>query len=153
MGALLPPSSLPRNVLHRVHAENWGEDVAVRYPTLEIRTADVCLQADDAVLIAALARALVDTEARRWHAGQPTVDRRAELLRLAAWRASRSGMEDVLLNPFTGLPEQSAAVTNLLLEHVRDALTDAGEFVTVTGLLNAVLRRGNGAAFRRSTLP
>jgi glutamate---cysteine ligase / carboxylate-amine ligase len=37
-----------------------------RYPTLEIRIADVCLQADDAVLIAALARALAQTEARRW---------------------------------------------------------------------------------------
>lgn len=121
------------------------------YPTLEIRIADVCLQADDAVLIAALARALVETEARRWRAGQAAADRRGELLRLAAWRASRSGMDDVLLNPLTGLPERSVAVTNLLLEHVRDALTDAGEFATVTGLLHAVLSRGNGAAFQRST--
>ena len=39
------------------------------YPTLEVRIADVCLHADDAVLIAALCRALVETEARRWRAG------------------------------------------------------------------------------------
>ena len=38
------------------------------YPTLEVRIADVCLHADDAVLIAALCRALVDTEARSWRA-------------------------------------------------------------------------------------
>ena len=35
-----------------------------RYPTLEIRVADVCLRAEDTVLIGALARALVETSAR-----------------------------------------------------------------------------------------
>ncbi len=121
-----------------------------RYPTLEIRIADVCLHADDAVLIAALARALVETETRRWRHGEPTQRSRTELLRLAAWRASRSGVDDVLLNPLSGRPEQPAAVTNLLLEHVRDALADAAETDTVTGLLNAVFARGNGAVFQRN---
>jgi glutamate---cysteine ligase / carboxylate-amine ligase len=121
-----------------------------RYPTLEIRIADVCLRADDAVLIAALARALVETGARAWRQGRPARQVRAELLRLAAWRASRSGMDDVLVHPATGLPERPAAVVNLLLEHVSDALADAGDTGTVTDLLAAVLRRGNGAAFQRS---
>jgi glutamate---cysteine ligase / carboxylate-amine ligase len=120
------------------------------YPTLEIRIADVCLHADDAVLIAALARALVETEARSWRAGKPLVDRRAEPLRLATWRASRSGLDDDLINPVTGRPDQSAAVTSLLLDHVRDALADAGETDTVGELLAAVLGRGNGAAFQRN---
>src|ERR1700684_1262356 len=53
-----------------------------RYPTLEIRIADVCLRADDAVLIAALARALVETEARAWRQGRPAPQARPELLRL-----------------------------------------------------------------------
>src|SRR6202000_2634536 len=75
------------------------------YPTLEVRIADVCLYADDAVLIAALARALVDTEARRWRAGSAIPACRVETLRLATWRASRSGLDDVLVNPRTGLPE------------------------------------------------
>src|SRR5205814_2865750 len=80
------------------------------HPTLEIRIADVCLRADDAALIAALARALVETEARNWREGRPVPHRRTELLRLAAWRASRSGLDDVLLSPVTGLPGQAAAV-------------------------------------------
>jgi glutamate---cysteine ligase / carboxylate-amine ligase len=120
------------------------------YPTLEIRIADVCLQADDAVLIAALARALAQTEARRWRQGKPVHPSRTELLRLAAWRASRSGIDDVLLNPLTGLPEQPAAVTTMLLEHVSDALADAAETDTVADLLAAVLARGNGAVFQRT---
>jgi carboxylate-amine ligase len=122
-----------------------------RYPTLEIRIADVCLHADDAVLIAALARALVETEARQWQQGRPPQHGRTELLRLAAWRASRSGMDDMLLNPVTGLPEQPAAVTNMLLEHISDALADAGDSDTVADLLAAVLTRGNGATFQRNT--
>ena len=121
-----------------------------RYPTIEIRVADVCLQADDAVLIAALARALVETEARRWRQGTPVRQVRAELLRLAAWRASRSGLDDVLIHPISGLPAPSAAVAALLLEHVSDALADAGETGTVTDLLAAVVARGNGAAFQRN---
>jgi carboxylate-amine ligase len=40
-------------------------------------------------------------------------------------------------------------VTALLLAHVRDALADAGDLGTVTGLLTDVLRRGTGAAFQR----
>ena len=121
-----------------------------RYPTIEIRVADVCLQAEDAVLIAALARALVETEARGWRQGTPVRQVRAELLRLAAWRASRSGLDDVLIHPLSGLPAPSAAVAALLLEHVSDALADAGETGTVTDLLAAVMARGNGAAFQRN---
>ncbi len=40
-----------------------------RYPTIEVRIADVCLRTGDAVLIAGLVRALVETEARAWRDG------------------------------------------------------------------------------------
>ena len=42
-----------------------------RYPTIEVRIADICLRAEDAVLIAALVRALVEFEARSWRDGKP----------------------------------------------------------------------------------
>ena len=120
------------------------------YPTLEIRIADVCLCADDAVLLAALCRALVDTEARRWRAGEDVPRQRMEMLRLAAWRASRSGLDDALLNPRTGLPEPAGTVAKALFDHVRDALDEAGDTTAVNDLLAAVLSRGNGAAFQRA---
>lgn len=121
------------------------------YPTVEIRISDVCLYADDAALIAALARALVETEARHWRAGLAVPAHRIEMLRLAAWRASRSSLDDVLLNPYTGLPEPGPTVAKTLLEHVRDALDEAGDADAVTELLGALLARGNGAAFQRSS--
>jgi glutamate---cysteine ligase / carboxylate-amine ligase len=120
------------------------------YPTVEIRVCDVCLYADDATLIAGLARALVETEARRWRAGSPVPAHRIETLRLAAWRASRSGLDDTLLNPHTAAPQPAAAVASALLEHVRDVLDETGETGTVTEMLAAVLARGNGTAFQRS---
>jgi carboxylate-amine ligase len=120
-----------------------------RYPTIEIRISDVCLYAEDAVLIAALCRALVETAAREWRAGTETPKARPEVLRLAAWRASRSGLEDALINPVTWRPEPAAAVAGALARHVGDALADAGDTDAVAGLLAAVLHRGNGAAFQR----
>jgi carboxylate-amine ligase len=121
-----------------------------RYPTLEIRIADVCLRSDDAVLIAALARALVETEAQGWRQGRTPLRRRGELLRLAAWRASRSGLSDALVSPLTGRPEPAAEVAETLLGHVGDALAEAGDTATVRELLAALLARGNGAAFQRN---
>jgi carboxylate-amine ligase len=120
------------------------------YPTIELRIADVCLHAEDAVLVAALARALVETEARAAREGQPARPSRTEVLRLAAWRASRSGLDDDLLNPVTGLPEQAATVASLLVDHCRDALDDAGDTDAVTEMLSALLARGNGASSQRA---
>jgi glutamate---cysteine ligase / carboxylate-amine ligase len=119
------------------------------YPTLEVRIADVCLGHEDAVLIAALVRALVETEARAWQQGAAPLRMRGELLRLGTWRASRSGLDGPLVDPFTGQPDQAAAVVGLLLEHTRDALADAGDLGAVTGLAAGVLRRGTGASFQR----
>jgi glutamate---cysteine ligase / carboxylate-amine ligase len=121
-----------------------------RYPTIELRIADVCLRTEDAVLIAALARALVETEARSWRDGKPAPRARTELLRLAAWRASRSGLYGALLHPVTGKPESATAVVSLLLDHCREALADTGDADTVAGLLTELLTRGNGASFQRA---
>jgi carboxylate-amine ligase len=119
------------------------------YPTLEVRIADVCVRHEDAVLIAALVRALVETEARAWQQDAAPLRMRAELLRLAAWRASRSGLDGPLIDPFSGRPDQAPAVIGLLLGHVRDALADEGDLAAVTGLVADVQRRGNGASFQR----
>ncbi len=65
-----------------------------RYPTVEFRAADVCLEADDTVLLAILVRGLVDTAAREWRAGDGAAPVGGSELRLASWRAARSGLSD-----------------------------------------------------------
>jgi len=119
------------------------------HPTVEVRIADVCLYPDDAVLIAALVRSLVETAARSWRMGEPASPVRIELLHMAAWRASRSGLDDQLVDPVTNRPASARAVADQLLEHVRPALIDAGEFSIVKELLEDLLARGNGAWVQR----
>jgi carboxylate-amine ligase len=116
-----------------------------RYPTVEVRVADVGARVDDAVLLAALARALVGTAAREWRDGVQPCPARLELLRLAAWRASRDGLGGELLDPMSGRPAPARQVLDGLLDHVRDALEDAGELAEVRERYVALLRRGNGA--------
>jgi carboxylate-amine ligase len=120
------------------------------YPTVEIRIADVCLRADDAVLIAALARALVETEARAAREGKAAPRTRTELLRLSCWRASRSGLNDELISPVSSLPEPATAIVNMLVDHCREALAEAGDADAVTDMLAALFARGNGAAVQRA---
>ncbi len=120
------------------------------YPTVEIRVADVCLEADDAVLTAALVRALVETAADAWHRGEPPDPVRADLMRLAMWRAGRSGLREQLVHPRTHLAAPAREVVEALLDHLSPALDRAGDLDTVTKLLRGVLERGNGARFQRA---
>ena len=118
-------------------------------PTVEVRIADVCLHRDDTVLIAALVRALVETAARSWHAGEPAPAVDTSVLRLATWRASRSGLTGDLLDPVHGIPLPAAQVIAELIDHVGDVLADQGEHTVVADLLTALLDRGTGADQQR----
>jgi glutamate---cysteine ligase / carboxylate-amine ligase len=122
------------------------------HPTIEIRVADVCREPDDAVLIAALTRALVETAVRDWQAGRPADPTRTEVLRLAAWQAARTGLDGMLLDPTTWRPAPAAEVVHRLVEHVTPALLDAGDLEPVRELLTAVLGRNSGAARQRAVL-
>ena len=123
--------------------------VSQQYPTVEIRVADVCLHPDDAVLLGALTRALVDTAARDWAAGRPPPPIRTEVLRLAAWRAGRSGLEAELVDPHTLRPADAETVVRALVAHVRESLEESGDYPQTHDLLEQLLHRGNGARWQR----
>src|SRR3954470_10389128 len=120
-----------------------------KWPTVEVRTADVALRVEDAVTLAGLVRALVETAAREARAGNPPPAVPAQLLRLAAWRAGRSGITGDLVDPCSGRPAPAADVLGALLEHVRPAMTDAGDETRVSDGLAAILGRGTGADLQR----
>ncbi len=120
-----------------------------KYPTVEVRVADVCLDARSAALLAALVRALVETAAREAADGRPVPDAPTELLRAALWRAGRSGITGDLLDPRTFRPAPAHDVVGVLLDHVRDALVDAGDLDAVTEGLGALWSTGNGAERQR----
>ena len=120
-----------------------------KYPTVELRVADVCLYAADAVLLAALARALVETAAREAADRQPAPDVPTDLLRMASWRAGRSGLDGDLVDPYDCRPRPAADVVANLLGHVRPALRDAGDEELVTDGVQRVTKRGTGATTQR----
>jgi glutamate---cysteine ligase / carboxylate-amine ligase len=123
------------------------------FPTVEIRVADVCLRVHDAVLLASLTRALVETAAREWRLGKPPVPARLETLNLAYWRASRSGLDEQLIHPVTGKAAPAENVLRALLRHIGDALDESerasGRPGLTTDLLQDLLARGNGATQQR----
>lgn len=122
-----------------------------RHPTLEVRVPDVCLDVDDAVLIATLVRALVQTGIDAWRRGDPPDQVRAEVLQLATWRAARSGLGGALLDPATWSPAPAADVLNGLVARVAPALEQAGDLTAARTLLAATLARGDGATCQRAT--
>jgi carboxylate-amine ligase len=126
--------------------------LSARYPTVEVRIPDVCLDAADAVVQGALVRALADTAASGRGGlvvGSPPGQPRTELVRAAAWRAARSGLSGDLLDPWTGTPTSAAKVVHALLDHVGPALRASGDRAWVTAAVEELLSRGNGATQQR----
>ncbi|MCS0636751.1 glutamate--cysteine ligase [Streptomyces sp. LP05-1] len=126
--------------------------LSVAYPTVEVRVADVCLDAGSTALMATLVRGLVETASRQWKDGEPPARHSVALLRLAAWRAGRSGLAEELIHPGTMRPAPAETVIRALFDHVRDALEDNGDVAFAQERLAALLRDGNGAAVQRKLL-
>ena len=122
-----------------------------RLPTVEIRVADVCLDSDVALLIAALGRALVETAARQWSADEEPPPVSVTLLHLASWKASRSGVSGELLHPTDSRPRKAVDVVMAFFDHVRSALVDFGDEQWVSLLLDRVLNDGTGAHHQRAS--
>jgi carboxylate-amine ligase len=115
------------------------------FPTVEFRVPDVCLRPENAVLLAGIARALVDTAAREWREGIEPPGMPSALLRLAGWKAGRWGLRGELLDPYTSRPAPALAVVNSLLIHIREALEGSGDLARVEKLVDNLLHAGTGA--------
>ena len=121
-----------------------------RYPTVEIRIADVCPDIDMTVLVAALARALVATALEE-------VDNRAPLPRASPQAlvpgltaAARFGLAGTGVDPFTGEPASQRDLLHRLLDHVSGALDGSGDLGYVSGLLTLLASRCCGADQQRT---
>jgi carboxylate-amine ligase len=126
--------------------------LSATYPTVEIRVPDVCTEADHAVALAAIIRALVETSAREWDGGRPPPPVPAEMLRLASWRASRFGAHDDLIHPIENRPMSAELCVEALMNHVRPVLTETGDLAEVEGTVAQILADGTGADRQRAMM-
>jgi carboxylate-amine ligase len=120
--------------------------------TLELRICDACPRAETVVLIAGLFRALVADALEQLRAdGAPACGGRHEWLRGAAWRAARSGLEGVLVDPETHREASASQVVRTLLARLRPVLEALGDWHTVRDLAEETLAEGSAARRIRRT--
>jgi glutamate---cysteine ligase / carboxylate-amine ligase len=127
----------------------WLIRLSHHVPTLEFRCADVCATVEETVTLALLVRALTATALRDVRAGiaGPPVDQ--TLLRAALWRAARDGLDGQGLDLFTGDRVPAWRLVRRLVDRLRPSLVATGDLQAVVGALEAVRRRGSGAARQR----
>lgn len=124
--------------------------LSARYPTVEIRVADVCTDVWDAVLIAALARAMVDTAFGQWVLGDPVPQVSTALLRAASWRASRWGLATDLVDPRSGRQVPAHDLLVEVAETLAPALGRNADLGVVSDGLDRLRSAGTGADRQRA---
>ncbi|MGW4642060.1 carboxylate-amine ligase [Sphaerisporangium sp. NPDC004334] len=131
----------------------WLARPSARFPTVELRAADVAATVDEAVLQAALSRALVRTACAELAAGEDTADLGdTEILRAALWAAARFGLNGDGVHPRTGGGVPATALVDEMLDRIRPALRETGDEEEVDRLLTALARTGTGAERQRALL-
>lgn len=122
------------------------------HPTVEIRIADVCLREQDAVTVAGLCRALVESAAEEARRGIPPAGSDQRMLRLATWRAAMTGVRGDQVDPQTGECWTAETAFAILLRHVESALERAGDLARVSAGIREIVARGTGADWQREQL-
>jgi carboxylate-amine ligase len=117
-------------------------------PAVEVRVADVAATLEEALLQAALTRALVGTALVTTPGdGPPDV-----VLRIACARAAAAGLDGVCLDAVSGRPCTGWELVEGLVAHVRPALRDVGDLAFVEHCLSWLRKSGGGAARQRAVL-
>jgi len=132
----------------------WYVRPSARYPTLEFRVCDVCLDPGDAVTLAGLLRALVWTCEAASRDGRMPSPAGSSVgddyqLRASVWRAARYGLEGLLVDPETGLAGPADAVIRSAVSRLEAGLDAHGDLAEVGDGVERILTRGNGAMWQR----
>ncbi len=127
----------------------WDVRLSARFPTVEVRVTDVCFSVDEAVMVAGLCRALARTCHDHAARGEPEPRPRHELLRAAKWRAARYGLGADLIDVAGRRSVPAKDLVRDLLERVRPALEEDGDWDEVSVLVDETLAGGNGAGRQR----
>jgi carboxylate-amine ligase len=114
--------------------------LARSFPTVEVRVADVCTDREDAVVVAAVVRALVDL-----CAGQ-----RDQQPDSAPCRARREGLAGSLVDPLSRQTVPAPAAIETMLDAIAPALEANGDADAVRDGVARMVRDGGGAQRQRA---
>lgn len=134
----------------------WDVRPSEKFPTVEVRVADVPGTVADTLLHAALCRAAVMTVLDEDRGGAPTPNVRSHELKAAYWTSARYGLDGLAVDPFGGGPHTGPGtapaidVLHALVDRVTPALRAVGDLDFVTDGLTRIHEQGNGAMRQRA---
>jgi carboxylate-amine ligase len=157
--AVLPDAAAYDATVHRLIRQGAALDkrsvyflarLSPRYPTVEVRVADVCLDVDTAMLLAGLTRALVATALAETRQGMPVPAAPTRWVEAALEASARHGLNGAAVDPFTGRAADARSLRSRLLNHVHPALSDSGDSETIARLLRRLDEHATGADRQRT---
>jgi carboxylate-amine ligase len=128
----------------------WDVRPSAKFPTIEVRVADVPATVAETVLLATLIRASVMTALSDERRGEPTPPLTSHALKAAYWKSARDGLDGQaidLLESHAPLPARK--LLKRLVHHVRPALEAVGDYNMVKAELARIDYEGNGAMRQR----
>jgi len=122
----------------------WDIRPSARYPTLEMRSTDICTRLDDGITLAALFQALLSMLYRRRLANQRWRTYSPMLISENVWRAQRYGTSESLIDFGKGELVPFAQLVDEIIDLVAE---DAEELGSVAEVAHArdIVRRGTSA--------
>lgn len=130
----------------------WDIRPSSKFPTVEIRVADVPATAAETVLLTTLSRAAVMTALNAYDRGEraPRID--DHVVRAAYWKAAHDGLDGQAVDVFDGWTTAPAVdVLDRWLTILRPALEDLGDHDWVREEITRIVVEGNGAMRQRRT--
>ncbi|WP_281249449.1 carboxylate-amine ligase [Lentzea xinjiangensis] len=127
----------------------WDVRPSAHLPTVEVRIADVAASVDEAVLLAALVRALVATAVMDVERGVLAVPVPPEMLRQACWRAARDGIAGRAWDVLSSRLLPVRRLLDDLVRRLRPVLDANGDLPLVERGLEVLRRNGGGADRQR----
>lgn len=124
----------------------WYVRPSVRFPTVEVRIADVPATVGETVLYATLVRASVMTALAAYERGEQAPVVSDQVIAAACWKAAHDGLGGELIDIDTGRSLPAARILKRWLRTLGPALEATGDADWVCPELRGVLCRGNGAA-------
>jgi glutamate---cysteine ligase / carboxylate-amine ligase len=131
----------------------WLARPSPRFPTVEFRTADTAATADDALLQAALSRALVRAALDDVVADDAVPQVGEQVAAAAVWSAARYGLRGPAVDPWRGRRVPAGELVRALVTRVGPALEEAGDLALVRRQLARLELEGTGADRQRAAGP
>ena len=128
----------------------WDMRPSAKFPTIEVRVADVPATVAETALLATLIRASVVTALSDERNGQPMMPISPHALKAAYWKSARDGLDGDAVDLLEShAPVPARTLLDRLVEHVRPALEAAGDYEMVNTELVRLDSGGNGASRQR----